>query len=75
MIVVRDAGGPSKANRTDAMNQDRRREPDRRKEPTRVWGAFPRPAGGCGLGAPRSIVARYFVDRFSATLFVQISPC
>ena len=54
------------------MNQDRRREPDRRKEPTPRVGRFS-PAGW-RMRARRAAEHRrpYFVDRFSATLFVLI---
>ena len=54
------------------MNHDRRRESDRRKESTRAWDAFP-PAGW-RMRARRALEHRqgYFVDRFSATLFVLI---
>jgi NADH:ubiquinone oxidoreductase subunit 2 (subunit N) len=54
------------------MHQDQRRAPDRRKEQTRVWGAFP-PAGWRMRARRAAEHCRpYFVDRFSATLFLAI---
>jgi putative copper export protein len=51
---------------------DRRQQSDRREEPTPPWGAFP--LAGWRLNARRASEhgRQYFVDRFSAPVFVLI---